>query len=193
MGGGRRQRTVDARIRAEDILKSQQREETPAHWQLAEWSIGADGMPDLVGAAPARFVEPQSQHGAHGGRMIERRPKRRKRLFELLLLDRLGIDPFRDPLLDGQHRPREGRIFSRTTLPSPIGQDQFAMVAHWPSASLEQAKGNGKTPVARQAAIDQQLAMSWADAAFSEHPAGPQITVTPCGLIVSEASKTDRG
>lgn len=142
VGGGRRQRTVDARIGAEDILKSQQREETPAHWQLAEWSIGANGMPDLVGAAPARFVEPQSQHGAHGGRMIERRPKRRKRLFELLLLDRLGIDPFRDPLLDGQHRPREGRIFSRTTLPSPIGQDQFAMVADWPSASLAQAKGN---------------------------------------------------
>jgi hypothetical protein len=39
----------------------------------------------------------------------------------------------------------------------------------------------------------QQLAMNWADAVFGEHPAGSQIAVAACELIVSEAGKTDRG
>ena len=179
-------------IRAENIVEGQQRQKAPAHRQLSERNFGADGVPDFVRTTPTHFVEPQRQHGPRGRWMIERRSEDRKRLLELLLLGRPAINPFRDPLLDGKRAAHKASLERLTALPSPIGQNRAARAAGGLRTAVEEAKGHGKTPVARQAAVEQQLAMSWADAAFGEHPAGPQIAVAPCGLITSEAGKTDR-
>jgi len=123
MGSERRHFPVTAQIDAENIIEGKQRQKTPAHRQLAERNLGADGMPDLVGTAPTRFVEPQRQHGPRGSRVIERRPEDRKRLLELLLPRAFAIDACRDPLLDGKRAAHKVTIVPATALPSPVGQN----------------------------------------------------------------------
>ena len=109
--------------------------------------IGADGMPDIIGTAPARFIEPKRQHGSRCSGVVERRPKHRKRLLELPPRGIFVIDACGDPLLDGKRPPHKVTVVP-VALPSPIGQNHAARAANRPRATVEQAESHGKTAVA---------------------------------------------
>ena len=159
MGGGRRQGIVHTQIGAENIVEGKQREETPANRQLTERRIGANGMPDVVGTAPARFVEPQRQHRTRSAWPIERRPEDRKRLPDLRPLQILAIDACRDPPLNGKRPVNKVTIVRRTALLYPVDQKRFTAAADRACAPSPRAKRHRKMPVTPDAAIPKQLTM----------------------------------
>lgn len=184
--------TILAQLDAENIVQSQQGDEPPPDRQLAKRNFRTDGLPGVKGTSPTGRAEPEPQHRARSSRMVERRPERRERPFVPFPLMIASVDTCRYPRLHGERDTDKSRFGRPGTLPSPVGESPFAMVADGPGITRAYAEAQGQRPMAPHAAILKQPAMPRANAELSKLPVGSQIGVPAGSVIVIEARGTDR-